>query len=149
LGPAWGVEGYGAVPQGCVFCAIVAGEAPAQFLHQDEGTVAFMDINPATDGHLLVVPKRHAADIWDLPEDDGVAVWRTVHRMAEAIRESLRPDGLNLIQANGPVAFQTIFHFHVHVVPRYAGDAIRLPWIPRPGDRAKIGEAAERIRAVL
>ena len=76
-------------------------------------------------------------------------MWRTVHRMAEAIRESLRPDGLNLIQANGPVAFQTIFHFHVHVVPRYEGDAIRLPWIPRPGDRARIEEAAERIRAVL
>jgi histidine triad (HIT) family protein len=137
------------MPEGCVFCAIVAGEAPAQFVHQDEATVAFMDINPATDGHLLVVPRRHAEDIWDLAEDDGIAVWRTVQWMARGIRDSLRPDGLNLIQANGPVAFQTVFHFHVHVVPRYAGDAIRLPWIPRPGDRARIGEVAGRIRAVL
>jgi histidine triad (HIT) family protein len=88
-------------------------------------------------------------DIWDLAEHDGIAVWRTVQRMARAIQESLQPDGLNLIQANGPVAFQTVFHFHVHVVPRYAGDAIRLPWIPRPGDRARIDEVAGRIRAVL
>jgi histidine triad (HIT) family protein len=137
------------MPEGCVFCAIVAGEAPAQFVHQDEATVAFMDINPATDGHLLVVPRRHAEDIWDLAEDDGIAVWRTVQWMARGIRDSLRPDGLNLIQANGPVAFQSVFHFHVHVVPRYTGDAIRLPWIPRPGDRTRIGEVAERIRAAL
>ena len=135
--------------QGCVFCAIVAGEAPAQTVHRDEGTVAFMDINPATDGHVLVVPTGHASDLWELPEEDGVAVWRTVHRVARAIRETLRPDGLNLIQANGRVAFQTVFHFHVHVVPRYEGDAIRLPWIPRPGDPGRIEEVAGRIRAGL
>jgi histidine triad (HIT) family protein len=134
---------------GCVFCGIAAGRAPAERLYGDRDTLAFMDINPATDGHFLVIPKRHFADIWELPPDDGVALWRTVHRLAPVVRDGLKADGLNLVQANGPAAFQTVFHVHIHVVPRYVGDGVRLPWIPRPGDRTRIAASAERIRAEL
>ena len=134
---------------GCVFCGIAAGREPADRLYEDEDTLAFMDINPATDGHFLVIPKRHFVDIWDLPADEGAVLWRTVHRLAPVVRDGLDADGLNLIQANGSAAFQTVFHVHIHVVPRYVGDAIRLPWIPRPGDRARIAGSADRIRAVL
>lgn len=133
----------------CVFCAIVAGDAPAHVVHDDEATVAFMDINPATEGHVLVVPRRHSRDLWDLPPEDGEAVWRTTHRIALAAREAFQPDGLNILQATRPAAFQTVFHFHLHVIPRYRGDGLHPPWIPRSADRERISAAAGRLRAIL
>lgn len=133
----------------CIFCRIVAGDAPAQVLYEDEDTMAFMDINPATDGHCLVVSRRHADDLWSLPEEDGVAVWRAVRRVAEAVQEALRPDGLNLLQSNGLAALQTVFHFHVHVVPRYRDDGIHVPLMRAPGDRSRLEDVAERIRSVF
>jgi histidine triad (HIT) family protein len=133
----------------CVFCAIVTGDVPAHRVYEDAATVAFMDINPATDGHALVVPRAHAADIWDLEEEDGVAVWRAVQRVAGAVRSALRPDGLNLLQANGRAAFQSVFHFHVHVVPRYVDDSVHLPWVRSPGDHDRLGDLAARLRSAL
>ena len=127
----------------------MAGEAPAHVVYDDDATVAFMDINPATEGHVLVVPRRHSDDLWDLPADDGEAVWRATHRLAIAARDAFRPDGLNLVQATRSAAFQSVFHFHMHVIPRYAGDAIEPPWIERPGDRDRIAAAAGRLKAVL
>ncbi len=134
---------------GCVFCAIVAGEAPAEIVYEDECTVGFMDINPATHGHTLVVPRGHSAELWSLPAEDGEAVWRATHRLALAVREALRPAGLNLVHATGAAAFQTVFHFHVHLIPRYEGDPLKPPWRPVPGDLERIAEAARRLRAVL
>ncbi len=133
----------------CVFCRIVAGEAPAHPVYEDESTMAFMDINPATDGHVLVVSKRHAPDVWTLPEEDGLAVWRSVRRVAQAVREALRPDGLNVLQSNGRAALQTVFHYHVHLIPRYEDDGIHVPLMRAPGDRARLAEYAERLRATL
>jgi histidine triad (HIT) family protein len=133
----------------CIFCLIATGEAPAERLYEDDATVAFMDINPATDGHCLVIPRRHAQDIWSLDEEDGVAVWRTVHRVARVVREALDANGLNLLQASGRAAFQTIFHYHVHIVPRYSWDDVHLPWIPRVGDPERISDAATRLRGAI
>lgn len=133
----------------CVFCRIATEEAPSQRLYEDEDTVAFMDINPATDGHCLVIPRRHAPDLWSLPEEDGVAVWRTVRRVAEGVRTGLRPDGLNVLQSNGRAALQTVFHFHVHLIPRYRDDGIHVPLMRAPGDRTRLAEMAERIRGGL
>jgi histidine triad (HIT) family protein len=133
----------------CIFCHIAAGQAPAERLYENDATVAFMDINPATDGHCLVIPRRHADDIWSLDPEDGVAVWRTVHRVARVVRDALGAEGLNLLVANGRVPFQTIFHYHVHAVPRYAYDDIHLPWIPRTGDPERIAHAATQLRAVI
>ena len=130
----------------CIFCLIAKGEAPAQRVYEDEATVAFMDINPATDGHCLVIPRRHAEDIWALRDEDGVAVWRTVHRVARVVREALNANGVNLLQASGREAFQSVFHYHFHVIPRYSWDDVQLPWVPRPGDPERIAEAAGRLR---
>ena len=129
----------------CIFCAIVAGDAPAQIVDSDERTVSFMDINPATPGHALVVPKQHAENIHDIEPDDIAAVAVAAQRLADRMRTVLEPAGINLIQANGRVAFQTVFHFHMHVVPRYADDGITMPWIPKPGDPVRIAELAERL----
>jgi histidine triad (HIT) family protein len=133
---------------GCIFCAIVAGEAPSERVYEDDLTVAFMDINPAANGHVLVVPRQHFADIWDIPEDTAAAVMVSTFRVATMIKEAIQPDGLNLFQSSRPAAWQTIFHLHVHLLPRWDSDPIELPWDPRhpPGDRSKVAEMAALIR---
>jgi histidine triad (HIT) family protein len=133
----------------CIFCAIVAGDAPATRVYEDERTLAFMDINPATDGHALVIPKAHARDLFDLGDEDADAMFRAVRTVAAAAKDAFGVGGVNLVQANGAVAFQTVFHVHVHVVPRYRFDELALPWIPRPGDRSMIANCGESLRAVL
>ena len=130
----------------CLFCGIVAGEVPAQIVDSDEHTVAFMDINPATRGHALVVPRAHSADLFEISEDDLRHTMFAARRLAEKIDAALEPDGFNLLNAARPAAWQTVFHFHVHVIPRYDDDPLKLPWIPRGGDADEIARMAERIR---
>ena len=129
----------------CLFCKIVAGEIPSTRVDEDERTVAFMDINPATLGHLLVVPREHSADLIEVSEADLDAVMRMAQKLAGRVKERLGADGVNLLNSCGPTAWQTVFHFHVHVIPRYAGDPLRLPWVPGPGDRDEIAAAAQKI----
>jgi histidine triad (HIT) family protein len=136
-------------PDPCVFCAIVAGEAPAEVVYEDEHTVAFMDINPAVRGHVLVVPKRHSRDICDVSEEDALQVMRTVVHVARALEKALQPDGLNLIQANGRAAMQSVFHFHMHVVPRWWDDGLRPIWRHERGDPEVLRETAALIRDAL
>lgn len=130
----------------CIFCKIVAGELPATIIAEDERTVAFMDINPATRGHALVVPRGHAQDLLSVDSADLQAVALAAQRLASAAKERLHADGVNLINSCGRAAWQTVFHFHVHVIPRYAGDPLRLPWIPSPGDADEIAQAAAQLR---
>jgi histidine triad (HIT) family protein len=132
--------------ESCLFCRIVAGELPAQIVAQDERTVAFMDINPATDGHALVIPRAHARDLFEVDAEDLCAVADAAARLARLQRERLGADGVNLINSAGSAAWQTVFHFHVHVIPRYDGDPLRLPWVPAPGDPEEIAATAERLR---
>ena len=134
------------MPDDCIFCKIIAGELPSQTVYEDADTVAFMDIAPATRGHLLVVPRTHARDVTEVSADDFAAVARTAKLMAERVRARLEPAGINLHNACGAVAGQTVFHLHVHVIPRYEGDAVRLPWIPQPGDMDQIAAVAEQLR---
>jgi histidine triad (HIT) family protein len=129
----------------CIFCKIVAGELPARILDEDERTVAFMDINPATRGHALVVPRRHARDLLSVEHDDLVAVTVSAARLAGRMTERLGAAGVNLINSCGAAAWQTVFHFHVHVIPRYEGDPLRLPWVPTPGDPTEIEAAAQEL----
>jgi histidine triad (HIT) family protein len=136
----------GEAQEGCIFCAIVAGEAPAQILDSDEHTIAFMDINPATKGHALVIPRKHADDLTEISPEDLEHVSTASQRLALQIQETLAPDGFNLINACGPLAWQTVFHFHMHVVPRYADDPLKLPWIPRGADPDEIARIAAQIR---
>jgi histidine triad (HIT) family protein len=129
----------------CLFCKIAAGEIPSRRVHEDDRTVAFMDINPATRGHLLVIPRTHARDLHEIGDDDLAACARTARLMAGRARDRLGADGVTIMQSNGAAAWQTVFHYHVHVIPRYAGDPLALPWRPAPGDQAEIDEAAEAL----
>src|SRR5919202_415849 len=130
----------------CLFCKIVAGEIPATRVHEDERTVAFMDINPATRGHLLVVPRNHARDLLEVDADDLAAVAQAAQRLTRTVQERLGADGVNLLNSCGAAAWQTVFHFHVHVIPRYDDDPLRLPWKPEPGDEDEIAAAAAALR---
>ena len=131
----------------CLFCKIVAGELPSTRVDDDERAIAFMDINPATRGHLLVIPRAHSTDVRDIPAEDLHAVVDVVQRLARTVVEKLGADGVNLLNSTGRAAWQTVFHFHVHVIPRYANDPLRLPWVPGPGDRDEIMAAAEALTA--
>lgn len=133
----------------CVFCKIVSGEIPSTRLYEDARTVAFMDINPLNDGHCLVVTRAHAATLFDAQDADLQAVIATARRVATALREALKPEGLNMLQANGAAAFQSVPHFHLHLIPRWTGDGRGFDWKLVPGDRERIQAAAEKVRAAL
>ncbi len=133
----------------CIFCKIIAGEIPCFKVHEDDDTLAFMDINPAGEGHALVIPKEHAADVHSVSDAAIAATVLTAKRVATAVQKTLNPQGINLVQCNGPAAAQSVFHFHMHVLPRRQGDDLKLNWGLEPGDMNAIGELAERIRANL
>jgi len=133
----------------CIFCAIAEGRAPAEVIFEDEQTMAFMDINPANPGHTLVIPKQHMRDIYELDEEMATAVMRTAARVAKAIEAALQPDGLNLLQSNGRAGGQAVFHFHMHVIPRWYGDGLHLARPPVRRERQAVEEVAARIKAHL
>jgi histidine triad (HIT) family protein len=130
----------------CIFCKIVSGELPAQRVDEDERTLAFMDVNPATRGHALVVPKRHARDLTAIDPDELSAVIVASQRLAKRMDERLSPAGINLLNACRPAAWQTVFHLHIHVIPRYDDDPLRLPWVPGRGDADEIAAVAAELR---
>jgi histidine triad (HIT) family protein len=130
----------------CLFCAIVDGSVPSQMVDSDERTVAFMDIAPATPGHALVVPRKHSADLLEIERDDLSATMLASQRLARRMKDALEADGIDLINASGAAAWQTVFHFHIHVVPRYEDDPLKLPWIPKEGDPDEIAKIAARLR---
>jgi histidine triad (HIT) family protein len=130
----------------CVFCKIIAGEVPGQIVDEDERTVAFMDINPATRGHALVVPRRHIRDLLEIDQEDLGAAVVAAQRLARRMHERLDPDGVNVLNSCGAAAWQAVFHFHLHVIPRYRDDPLELPWRPQPGDPDEIAAAADALR---
>lgn len=133
----------------CPFCRIAAGQLPASLVAEDEDLLAFMDINPVTPGHLLVVPRGHYPDLASLPPELGARMFRWAQSLAAALhRSGLRCEGINFFLADGAVAFQDVFHCHLHVIPRYAGDGffVSADWSRRP-ERATLDAAAARIRA--
>ena len=130
----------------CIFCAIGSGDAPAEIVDSDEHTVAFMDINPATRGHALVIPRVHSADLMEIADEDLERTNLAARRLAARMDETLEPAGFNVINACRSAAWQTVFHFHLHVIPRYEEDPLKLPWIPRGADMAAIARVAAEIR---
>ena len=133
----------------CIFCSIVAGKIPCFKLYENESTLAFMDINPASEGHALVIPKAHDANVHDISESAIIATVLTAKKIAAALNKTLDPDGLNLLQCNGTGAAQSVMHFHMHVLPRKNGDNLKLNWGLEPGNMEDIGKLAERIRQNL
>jgi histidine triad (HIT) family protein len=131
----------------CLFCGIVAGSIPSETIDSDRRTVAFMDINPATRGHALVVPRTHSANLMEIDPEDLAATMAAAQRLVRRMEEVLEPDGFNILNSCGPAAWQTVFHFHLHVVPRYDDDPLELPWVPSPGDADEIAAIAEGLRS--
>jgi histidine triad (HIT) family protein len=131
----------------CLFCGIVAGDVPGQIVDSDEHTVAFMDINPATPGHALVVPREHSADLMEVSDADLERTMVAARRLARKMESALEPAGYNILNACRPAAWQTVFHFHLHVIPRYEDDPLKLPWIPRGAEAEEISAIAEKIRS--
>ena len=133
----------------CVFCRILAKEIPATVVHEDEHTLAFMDIGQVNPGHVLVALKKHAENIFALDEAQAGAVFRSAAKVARAIRGAFEPQGLSVYQANGAAAGQTVLHLHIHLVPRYEGDGMALTWPVKNPPREKLTEYAAKIRAKL
>lgn len=133
----------------CVFCGIVAGEIPSTTIARTERAVAFMDINPATHGHALVVPRAHVADLLEIAPDDLAACAHLAQEIARRATDRLAADGVNLLNCSGVAAWQSVFHFHIHVVPRFRHqpdkDSLRLPWDPTPGDPDAIGRIGDQL----
>jgi histidine triad (HIT) family protein len=133
----------------CVFCRIVAGQIPSTRVYEDGLTLAFMDIGQVNPGHVLVALKPHAENLYALDDSQAAAVQRTAARVARAIRDAFAPAGLSVYQANGKAAGQTVFHYHVHLVPRYEGDGMALSWPVKNPPREKLEEHAAKIRGKL
>ena len=130
----------------CIFCKVVAGEIPGEIVDSDDRTVTVMDINPATRGPVVVIPRGHSEDLLSVSEEDLNATMVAVRRIATRMQETLGPDGFNLLNHMGRAAWQSIFHFHVHVIPRYRDDPLKLPWLPEPADPAELASVASEIR---
>lgn len=133
----------------CVFCKIIAGDIPCFKLYEDERTLAFMDINPANRGHALAIPKKHEPNLLDSSEETLAVTIATARRVARGVQAAVEPDGINLVQANGPGAAQSVFHLHLHVIPRFEGDELKMNWgvPPKPGDMDEIKAVSEQIAA--
>ena len=136
-------------PGHCLFCRLIAGEIPATRVYEDETTLAFMDLGQVNPGHVLVAVKRHAATLLDLTPDEAAAAMRMAQKIARAAKDAFDPSGITLLQANGKEGEQTVFHFHLHVVPRHAGDGIAFTWPRKDPSRETLEAHAARLRAAM
>jgi histidine triad (HIT) family protein len=134
---------------GCVFCSIVEGTAAAERVYEDDFVVAIMDIHPATAGHVLVIPRNHSQDLWHIGREDAEKAMAAAVRIAGMIRRALGPGGINLVHATGHAAWQSVFHFHLHLVPRYEDDGLVPPWpLDQPrGEEASLRVVADKLRS--
>jgi histidine triad (HIT) family protein len=131
----------------CIFCKILAGELPGTIVAEDERTITFMDINPATRGHALIIPREHTQDLLTIDPDELAACSQAAQRYAARAKEVLGADGINVLNCCGSAAWQTVWHFHWHVIPRFEDDPLKLPWVPGPGDMDEIKATGEELKA--
>lgn len=130
----------------CIFCAIAERTAPAEVVEANDQCIAFLDINPATRGHTLVIPRRHSKNLFEIENEDLDRTMAMAKRIAERMPDALGADGVNLLNSCGEAAWQTVFHFHIHVIPRYDDDPLRLPWIPSHTQSEELAKTAELLR---
>ncbi len=132
----------------CIFCKILAGEIPSTAVYEDDSFRAILDVNPAARGHVIIITKKHAANIFELPEEDASKIFVVAKKIATAVKKAYNCDGVNIVQNNGEAAGQTVFHVHVHVIPRFQNDTVNIKW--KQGDMPEDMEAvAEEIKAYL
>lgn len=133
----------------CIFCKIANGEIPSSTIYEDEMFRVILDLSPATKGHALILPKKHMANIFEMDEETAEKIFVLASRISKAMKESLNCDGLNIIQNNGEVAGQTVFHFHMHIIPRYNDDGQHINWVPGTSEAAERDAIAQQIKIVL
>ena len=133
-------------PGQCIFCRLVAGEIPSARVYEDDLVIAFMDIGQVNPGHVLIATKRHATNLFEITPEEAAAVMQTAQKMAEAVRIAFDPPGLTLLQANGKEGEQTVFHFHLHVLPRHANDGVGLNWPRKEPAPEVLQDYAQRLR---
>ena len=138
-----------ASPPDCIFCKLVAGQIPSTRVYEDEHALAFMDLGHVNPGHVLVAVKKHASNVFELETSQAEAIGRAVVKISKALKKAFEPEGLSVYQANGKAAGQTVFHYHVHVLPRHAGDGMELTWPVKNPPREKLEEYAAKIRGAL
>ena len=133
----------------CIFCKIANGEIPSSTIYEDDLFRVILDLSPATKGHALILPKKHMANIFEMDEETAEKVFVLASRIAKAMKEALNCDGLNIVQNNGEIAGQTVFHFHMHIIPRYNDDGQQINWVPKASEAAERDMIAEQIKNVL
>ena len=133
----------------CVFCKIRDGDIPSMRIYEDDRTLGFMDINPVNSGHCLIITKTHAPTVWDSDPEDLQAAITAAQKVAVALKTAVKPDGLNMLQANGPAAFQSVPHYHLHLIPRWHNDGKGFDWPLVPGDRSQIQAIGLRLREAI
>lgn len=133
----------------CIFCKLSNGDIPTNALYEDGIVKVIFDLNPASKGHVLVIPKNHFDDIYAMDEATAAHVFQVAVKVAKAMKEALCCDGLNIVQNNGEIAGQTVFHFHMHIIPRYQGDTVHIKWIPGKADEKEIAELKEKISTYM
>lgn len=131
----------------CIFCKIIAGEIPSTTVYEDEDFRAILDVNPAVRGHVIILPKKHAADIFELEDEVAARIFPVAKKIAAALKKTFQCDGVNILQNNGEAAGQTVFHLHVHVIPRYYGDGVNIMW--KPGETPDLEAVADEIKKNL
>lgn len=129
----------------CIFCKLSNGEIPTNALYEDDIVKVIFDLNPASKGHVLIIPKNHFDDIYSMDNATAAHVFQTAVKVSKAMKEALNCDGLNIVQNNGEAAGQTVFHFHMHIIPRYEGDTVNIKWIPGKAEEEEITELKEKI----
>lgn len=133
----------------CIFCKIANGDIPSSTIYEDDFFRVILDLSPATKGHALILPKQHMADIFEMNEDLAAKVFVLANKIAKAMKDALGCDGLNIVQNNGSTAGQTVFHFHMHLIPRYINDGQTISWIPGTSEPEEREAVAKQIRAIL
>lgn len=133
----------------CIFCKIAAGEIPSYTIYVDDDFKAFMDISPASKGHTILIPKEHADNLFELDETVASKLLPVAARIAKALKAELHCEGLNLLQNNGEIAGQTVFHFHMHIIPRYEVDKVVVKWVEDKYEGEPLDQLSEKIKKHL
>ena len=133
----------------CIFCKILADEIPSAVVYEDDLFRAILDVNPAARGHVIILPKRHAANLFELPDEEASQILIVARKIARALKETYHCDGVNILQNNGEIAGQTVFHFHMHIIPRYKGDTANIKWVQNEVDQAVVDEIISKAKDLL